>query len=137
MDDAVALVRVWAGARAGDTETVEQICCRRPAGAGGAVERHFAGQAGHDGGDFLAWLRQDPLDVLVDDAGRRSRNVNRLLDKSVAEVGDDSAAGADDCGESGVCAVWEHVLQGCWGEPHTWSRGGWCGRCSGWSTTAC
>ncbi|MCO5184317.1 MAG: tetratricopeptide repeat protein [Anaerolineae bacterium] len=125
MDDAVALVRVWAGARAGDTETVEQICA--------AVDRLalavrlsgiLLGKLGMTAAAFLAWLRQDPLDVLVDDAGRRSRNVNRLLDKSVAEVGDDSAVVLTIAGNLAFVPFGEHVLQGVLGsEPHTWSRG--------------
>ncbi|MCO5207958.1 MAG: tetratricopeptide repeat protein, partial [Anaerolineae bacterium] len=125
MDDAVALVRVWAGARAGDTATVEQICATVDRLALAVrLSGILLGKLGMTAADFLAWLRQDPLDVLVDDAGRRSRNVNRLLDKSVAEVGDDSAVVLTIAGNLAFVPFGEHVLQGVLGsEPHTWSRG--------------
>ena len=129
MDDAVALVRTWVTANAGaayaaDTAAVEQICEEVDRLALAVrLSGILMGKLHMPAADFLAWLRDDAFDALVDDDSGRSRNVDRLLRKTVAEVGDDSATVLWLAGQIAFLPFGEHVLRGTLTDWSAWAAG--------------
>jgi tetratricopeptide (TPR) repeat protein len=88
--DAVELLRKWGGDRAADAEAARAIC--RQVGylplAVRLVDRYLA-ETGERAGEYLAWLRETPLDAL-DLGQRRQKSVPVLLEKSLAQVSEEA-----------------------------------------------
>ncbi len=87
-DDAVDLLCKWGGDCAADAQSARQICewvGRLPLAV--RLAGRYLAETGEHAADYLAWLREMPLDAL-DHGQRRQESVPVLLEKSLAQVGD-------------------------------------------------
>jgi len=127
-DDAVDLLRKWGGDRAKDPRAARRICRlvgRLPLAV--RLAGRYLAQTGEGAAEYLDWLRETPLDAL-DHGQRRQESVRVLLEKSLAQVGEEA--------REVLAAV------GCWPWPPsaarpspprwTWGRTSCAGRWGSW-----
>lgn len=120
LEDAVTLVQTWGG-KINDVPTVEAIC--KEVGRLALAVRLsgiLIGKMAVPAREFLAWLQEDVFDALVDEKEGRSRNVERLLARTIQQVGEDGATILTIAGQIAFVPFGEHLLRGVLSD---WKRG--------------
>ncbi len=89
-DEAVALLQAWGGARAADETATRQIC-ELVGGLPLAVRLtgRYLAQMEEEAADYLAWLKEMPLQAL-DHGQRRLESVPYLLERSLDRVSEET-----------------------------------------------